>query len=74
MDELPLLAIEVRKATKSTKSTKYGYQGGHRVSSKSRIVRKVSRCVKVGIKRKEQRLFAGVREKKVPKVSDADVG
>ena len=65
MDELPLLTIEVRKATKSTESTKYSYQGDHRVSSKSQIVRRVSRCVDVGRKRKEQGLFVGVGEKKV---------
>ena len=35
VDELPLLAIEVRKVTKSTESTKYGYQGGCKVSYKS---------------------------------------
>ena len=74
VDELPLLAIEVRKATKSTESTKYGYQGGRKVSSKSQIVRRVSKCVEVGRKIKEQRLFADVGEKRgqnsVMRVSD----
>ena len=32
VDELPLAAIKVRKATKSIESTKYGHQGDHRVS------------------------------------------
>ena len=55
VDELPLptIEIEVRKVTESAESTKYGYQGGHKVSSKSQIVRRVSRCVEVGRKRKE---------------------
>ena len=55
VDELPLpiIEIEVRKATKSAESTKYGYQGGHKVSSTSQIVRRVSRCVEVGRKRKK---------------------
>ena len=35
VDELSLPAIKVRKATKSTDSTKYSYQGGYKVSSKS---------------------------------------
>ena len=64
VDELPLLAIEVRKATKSIESTKYGYQGGCKVSLKSQIMRRVSKCVEVGRKRKEQGLFANVEEKR----------
>ena len=63
VDELPFLVIEVRKATKSTESTKSDYQGGRKVSSKSYIVRRVSKCVEVGIKIKEQGLFADVEDK-----------
>ena len=73
-DELHLLAIEVRKATKSIESTKYGYLGGRKVSSKSQIVRRVSKCVEVRRKIKEQGLFADVGEKRgqnsVMRVSD----
>ena len=64
VNELHLPTIEVRKATKSIESTKYSCQGGNKVSSKSRIVRRVSRCVEVGRKRKEHELFAGVGGKK----------
>ena len=73
VDELPLPAIEVRKATKSIESTKYGYLGGHKVSSKSQIMRRVSRCVKVGRKKGIGAVCRCWREKG-PKVSDAGVG